>query len=123
MRRKLLFAPIILGAVFAFLTLGCEKEEQEVCQKFDLGEHCEIPNVCCPTGDGDCYIEYADQRFYCDKTKATPNDPYGCDDAENQAIEVLCVAASPEQLMAAKVELSKLTRKLMQEARTLSVSH
>lgn len=122
MRKKLLVAPIILGAVLAFLTWGCEKEEEDVCQKFEPPQ-CEIANVCCPTDGGNCYYEVGESKYYCDKTKATPDDPDGCNDAENQAIEVLCAAASPDQLMNAKVELSKLTRKLMQEARTLSVCH
>jgi len=122
MRKKLLFAPIVLGAVFAFLTWGCEKEDKDVCQKFEPPQ-CEIANVCCPTDGGNCYYDVGSTKYYCDKTKATPSDPDGCNEAENKAIADLCAAASPDQLMAAKVELSKLTRKLMQEARTLSVCH
>jgi hypothetical protein len=122
MRRKLLIAPFVLGAMLALLTWGCEKEDKDVCQKFEPPQ-CEIANVCCPTDGGDCYYEVSDSKYYCDKSKATQDDPDGCNAAETQAIEILCAAASPDQLMAAKVELSKLTRKLMQEARTYSVCH
>ncbi len=64
-----------------------------------------------------------DSNYYCDKSKATPDDPDGCDDAENQAIEALCPTATAKQLLAAKVELNMLTKKLLQEARTYSVCH
>lgn len=122
MRKKLLVAPIILGAVLAFLTWGCEKEDKDVCQKFEPPQ-CEIANVCCPTDGGNCYYDVGSTKYYCDKSKATSTDPDGCDEAEDQAIADLCGTANTEQLMYAKVELRKLTQKLMQEARTYSVCH
>ncbi|MEW5846339.1 MAG: hypothetical protein AB1777_08745 [Bacteroidota bacterium] len=122
MRRKLLIAPFVLGAMLALLTWGCEQEDKDVCQKFEPPQ-CEIANVCCPTDGGNCYYDVGSTKYYCDKSKATSTDPDGCDEAENKAIADLCAAASPDQLMSAKVELSSLTRKLMQEARTYSVCH
>lgn len=122
MRKKLLIAPFALGAILALLTWGCQKDDEDVCQKFEPPQ-CEIANVCCPTDGTNCYYEVGDNKYYCDKNKATTSDPDGCDEAENQAIAVLCAAASPDQLMSAKVELSKLTRKLLQEARSFSVCH
>lgn len=122
MRKKLLFAPFVLGAILALLTWGCEKEDKDVCQKFEPPQ-CEIANVCCPTDGSNCYYDVGETKYYCDKTKATSSDPDGCDEAEDKAIAALCASASPEQLMAAKVELRSLTAKLLKEARTYSVCH
>ncbi|QKG78922.1 hypothetical protein [Tenuifilum thalassicum] len=122
MRKKLLFTPLILGLVLAMLNWGCEKDENDVCQLFEPPE-CEIANVCCPTDGGDCYYEVGDQKFVCDKTKATENDPDGCADAESQAIEVLCGTASTQGKMYAKAELQRLTAQLLQQAKMYSVCH
>lgn len=122
MRKKLLLVPVLLGGLLAFLTWGCEKENKDVCEKFEPPQ-CEIANVCCPTDGSNCYYDVGDTKYYCDKTKATSSDPDGCDEAENQAIAALCAAASPDQLMGAKVELRNLTAKLIKEARMYSVCH
>lgn len=122
MRKKLLLTPFLLGGLLAFLTWGCEKVIEDVCQKFEPPQ-CEIANVCCPTDGGNCYYEYGDKKYYCDKTKATTTDPHGCNEAENKVIAAICTTASPEQLMDAKVELRNLTAKLLKEARMYSVCH
>jgi len=129
MRKKLLIVPFALVAILALLTWGCEKEsDEDVCSLFDPSKPevelvCEIANVCCPTDGGACYYVVGDSNYYCDKSKATPDDPDGCNEAENQAIVALCPTATYKQLLAVKVELNELTKKLLQEARTYSVCH
>lgn len=122
MRKKLLATPIILAAILAALTWSCEKDEDDVCHLFEPPE-CEIANVCCPPDGGNCYYEVGDQKFYCDKDKATETNPDGCAEAQNQAIEVLCGTASVQGKMYAKAELQRLTIQLIQQAKMYSVCH
>lgn len=124
MKRKILLLPLALLGIFALVTWGCEKddENEEVCEKYQP-EQCEIANACCPTDGGNCYYEYGTSKFYCDKSKATPSDPDGCDEAETQVINLICNTAKAANMAKAKIELRALTKRLMAEARQLSVCH
>jgi len=123
MKNKIYLLPLSLLAVFTVVTWSCQKDDDEdVCKKHEI-QQCEIVNTCCPTDGGNCYYEYGDQKFYCDATQATPADPEGCNEAEDQVIGVICSTAKGADIQLAKVQLRELTRKLMNEARMLSVCH
>lgn len=123
MKNKIYLLPLSLLAVFTVVTWSCQKDDDEdVCQKFEP-QQCEIANACCPTDGGNCYYEYGDQKFYCDNSQATADDPDGCNAAEDQVIDVICSTAKGADIQLAKVQLRELTRKLMNEARMLSVCH
>lgn len=121
MKRKIYLLPLSLFAIFAAVTWSCQKDDEEdVCKKFEPAQ-CEIANACCPTDGSNCYYEYGDKKYFCDKTKATSDDPDGCNAAEDQVIGVICGTAKSADIQLAKLQLRELTQKLMNEARMLSV--
>ena len=123
MKNKIYLLPLSLLAVFTVVTWSCQKDDDEdVCQKFEP-QQCEIANACCPTDGGNCYYEYGDQKFYCDQSQATAGDSNGCNGAIDDVIAVICPTAKAADIQLAKVQLRELTRKLMNEARMLSVCH
>ncbi len=123
MKNKIYLLPLSLLAVFTVVTWSCQKDdEEEVCKKYEP-QQCEIANYCCPTDGGNCYYEYGDQKFYCDQSQATAGDSNGCNGAIDDVIAVICPTAKAADIQLAKVQLRELTRKLMNEARMLSVCH
>jgi hypothetical protein len=121
MKKKIYLLPLTLLAVLALVTWSCQKDDEEdVCKKFEP-QQCEIANACCPTDGTNCYYEYGDRKFYCDRTQATNDDPDGCNKAEDDVIAVICPPAKAADIQLVKAQLRELTRTLMKEARMLSV--
>jgi hypothetical protein len=129
MNKKILFLPLLLLGVLVILNWGCEKEKDDVCESFDALEemypNCDIPSICCPLDGGDCYIVNPDgENYICDKTKASEDNPDGCNDAENAYINEKCATKmSAEERDGLKKELRKFRHDLMEKARIYSVCH
>jgi hypothetical protein len=127
MNKKVLLLPVVLLGILMIVNWGCEKDEDDVCEKFDaiadLYPSCDIPAVCCPIDGGDCYIvNPTGDDYMCNKDNATPNDPDGCDQAENDYIDEKCTSKmSAEQRKGLKKELRKFTKELMEKTRTYSI--
>lgn len=122
MKKKIFLLPLSLFAIFALVTWSCEKDESDdVCDKYQPAERCEIANACCPTDGGNCYYEYNDQKYYCDKTQDSEDNPDGCNDAMEQVLNAVCGSAKGVNYTLAKAELRALTQQLLNQARVESL--
>ncbi len=129
--KKILFVPLTLLALFAFVVVSCEEtKKDDVCQAFNAITQtypgCEVPSVCCPVDEGNCYYVAPDgTRYTCNASQATTEDPDGCLTAQNQYIAANCEtskmdASGRERLV---LELTAFTRQMMLKARNYSVCH
>lgn len=130
MNKRIFLLPIILLATLVFFNWGCDNaQNDELCEAFDLPPgypECDIPTICCPTDQGDCYYVNPDpdgENYYCDASTATEEFPNGCEQAENTYITEHCAkkSMSAEQINNLKYELSKFTKQLMVEANRESI--
>lgn len=129
--KKIVFVPVMLLALLAFVVVSCEEtKEEDVCQAFNaitqINPSCAIPSICCPVDEGNCYyVAPNGTRYTCNASQATTEDPDGCLNAQNQYIAANCETskmdgATRERLV---LELTAFTRQMMLKARNYSVCH
>ncbi len=127
--KKIKFYPLLLFVFVAAFAVSCkETKEDDFCQAFsaiiDINPSCEIPSVCCPVDEGNCYYLSPDGKKYsCDASQASSTNPDGCNLAQEKYIEENCEttkmsAANRESI---KLELTALTRQMMLKARNFSL--
>ncbi len=129
--QKIKIYPLLLSLVCVTLLISCENTKSpDVCQTVDaiteINPSCEIPSVCCPVDQGNCYYVSPDGKHYiCDASMASEANPDGCNTAQNQYIEENCETSkiSAANREAIKLELSALTREMMLKARNFSLCH
>lgn len=127
MKKKLFLIPLFVAATLMTIGWGCDrtKPEDDFCEAFPLVAkvNCDDATVCCPVDGGNCYVVNPNGgNFYCDITKATEQDPDGCDEAIQAYIDEFCSKGmTKEQEAEVKQELRQHFQTLMTKARHYSV--
>ncbi len=127
MKKKIYLLPLAMLSLLFVFTIGCEEdteEEEDLCQMFEgVPEECEIPTICCPVDGGDCYYVNPDggEDYYCDADLDSEENPDGCNGAMDEYINNHCSKMTKSTETALRADLTKFTKKLMEEARLYSV--
>ncbi|PWE00135.1 hypothetical protein [Marinilabilia rubra] len=108
MKKKIFYLPLILLSILGAIQVGCQEEDEEICESFDA--NCDAPNLattCCT--DDVCYYEYNGKKYEDTASGETELIADMCGTGETQAVNV-----NTEDL---KMKLKSQTKRLMAEAR------
>ncbi len=112
--KKVILLPISLMMLLATVFVACEKDSEDVCERFDTPTTCSIDATYC-ANDSYGYYLYNDKKYTC-----TDDD---CEDAINQILQdAECVVASTNSLKSAtindtKIFMQDVAKRVMAEAR------
>jgi hypothetical protein len=113
--KKQLLLPIGLICLLLVLNVACEKEEEEVCERFSTPT-CQIDATFCSDG-GDSYYEYEGQKYACNGDN--------CDQAIDDIIEAAGCSVSAIQLKSGgltqdQLYMLEISQSVIAEAKALN---